>query len=229
MCICVLVSVCVCEQWVAVSSEDSLGLGCSSSCCCCYCCVENVSTSLVKRFHLSSSIKRNNNERNKRNKAESRYSDCHGDYAHAPMLKLRRSLCTARRGLDTSSITAACSSLCVLLLLLLWGYLLVSRSVLELTLFVFVFTCIPLCFTEPAPQFKESERCVREWRERERCHCLLSVYIAISCLSNRGVLSERKPVCYSFYCFFTPHCPTCTLSPSAMSWLSDIAFAFACR
>lgn len=74
--------------------------------------------------------------------------------------------------------------------------------------FVFVFTCIPLCFTEPAPQFKESEHYVRE---RERCHCLLSVYIAISCLSNRGVLSERKPVCYSFYCFFTPHSPTCTL------------------
>lgn len=42
--------------------------------------------------------------------------------------------------------------------------------------FVFVFTCIPLCFTEPAPQFKESERCVREWRERESAATVCSLF-----------------------------------------------------
>lgn len=99
------------------------------------------------------------------------------------MLKLRRSLSTARRGLDTSSfsITAACSSLCVLLLLLLWGYLLVSRlgycQCSRGNPFAFVFTCIPLCFTEPAPQNSKraSAACERE-KKRESAATVCSLF-----------------------------------------------------
>lgn len=50
--------------------------------------------------------------------------------------------------------------------------------------------------------------------------CLpLSVYIAFSWRSNQGVLAARKPVCCSFYCFFTPHSTTCTL-PLSLSPLA---------
>lgn len=149
---------------MAVSSEDSLGLGCSSSsCCCCYCCVENVSTSLVKRFHLSSSIKRNNNETNEiKPKADT-------PTAMATTRTRPCSNCDAHSARHDEDWTLLHSPL--LLLAALFAYYYYYEAIYSYRAWdiVSVLELTPLLLNSPVfryaslsrhPKFKESERCV---------------------------------------------------------------------
>lgn len=129
--------------------------------------------------------------------------------------------CDAQLRVDTShSAPLFCFSLfCALLLLLLWGYLLVS--VLGLTIFPFAFTCIPLCFTEPAPQFEESAEFWRKREregQRERCH---SVCHSLFTLPFLGVATKAS--WQSASRFVVPFIASSHLTPPPVLSLSPLA------